>query len=227
MTYIQNHHTDNTLAGLQEIQKKLPSWDNYWKRFSGQSLVGTYYQNQVKKIIYSLLIGINLDTQAPILDFGCGRGRTLGYFREWGFPNSFGMDVSKEAIEICEKNGFKPGRDVFLIEPGKDYFKDKEFSLVFSEGLLEHYEVFSPLIKAMARISCRYIMLMQPNHFSFFGRVLNFATELVAKEKEIKEISHPIQKFIARFEEEGFRLKKKKETVLSEFAVILLERRDA
>ena len=81
-------------------------------------------------------------------------------------------------------------------------FKDNEFDLIFSEGILEHFNDFSGFVKEIARIDSNYVLLIQPNHFSFCGKILNFLENNFMH--NIKEISYKIDDFKIPFEKTGY-----------------------
>ena len=55
--------------------------------------------------LYHKYIKRNMPTgrKLRVLDFGCGRGTNLEFFKDMGFE-VYGIDISSEAIEICKDN---------------------------------------------------------------------------------------------------------------------------
>ena len=161
-----------------------------------------------------------------ILDIGCGLGRTTLLFRNIGLKNTIGIDWSIEGLKVCDKNGLKINKDVFLMDSQKTSFKDEYFKLVFSEGILEHFEDFSPLVKEMARISSKYIYVLQPNHFSLCGRlrILVLSSLLKGKDEAFPELSYKMDDFIEAFKKVGFELILKKNTLFTNYTVLLFEK---
>lgn len=77
-----------------------------------------------------------------VLDWGCGRGRSVVWLREQGY-NAFGTDIDPEPLGNCHELLSSRGLDaesiVSLMENGKEKkFPDKFFHLSFSEGVFEH-----------------------------------------------------------------------------------------
>jgi ubiquinone/menaquinone biosynthesis C-methylase UbiE len=69
-----------------------------------------------------------------ILDIGCGAGGTLETLRARGFSKLCGIDISKKAIQICEKKSLK----VFNMPADKMSFKNSSFDTIIAADILEH-----------------------------------------------------------------------------------------
>jgi ubiquinone/menaquinone biosynthesis C-methylase UbiE len=183
------------------------SWSDVSKTVYSQgnmiSRIGFFFQ---KKAIEKSLSQARLTKKAKIVDLGCGTGKALYYFRGFGFKNSIGVDISSNALKICEKNGLVIGKDVFLMNASKTKFKSRSFDLVFAEGLLEHFKDFMPIAKEMSRLSKRYILITQPDHFTITGNILN---RIVSKYEKghVKEYDYRMGEFVNAFGKLGFRIK--------------------
>lgn len=196
------------------------TWANYWKNYHGVTKIGAWSQEQALKKVFSLIEDQGIDKNIKIIDVGCGEGRTLKTFREKGFKNSIGIDNTWESLAICQRNGLKLKKDVFFADACRTKFKDREFEMVFSEGLLEHFKNPIPIIEEMARISRRYILLIQPNHYSIAGRLV--AILGLWLRGNVREHSFSKRYFVKQFGEFGFFLKAEKSTPLGEFFILLL-----
>lgn len=88
-----------------------------------------------------------------VLEVGCGRGSLSAYFADDGWDCTL-LDLSASAIDLAKKafyhNGLKAKFKVgdCLSLP----FQDSSFSLVFSIGLLEHFDDFHSVIAEQYRI---------------------------------------------------------------------------
>lgn len=105
----------------------------------------------------------------------------------------------------------------------KTSFKDSEFELIFSEGILEHFIDFSPFVKEMCRISSKYVLLAQPNHFSLAGKIITFLSDHLRQ--NVKEYDYKVSDFVSIFEKNGFYLKEKKDTPLRDYWIFLFEKK--
>jgi len=209
---------------LSDQDRKLKkTWANYWKNYHGVTKIGDWSQRQALSKLFLVIKKERIKKNIKIVDVGCGEGRTLKAFISWGYKNIFGIDNTIESLKICQKNGLKIGKDVFLVEATKTNFIDREFELVFSEGLLEHFKDPSLAIKEICRISKKYILLIQPNHYSLYGLAISVLGYFLRN--NIREYSFSKNYFIQRFKNLGFVLKLEKYTPLGEFFILLFERK--
>ena len=76
------------------------------------------------------------DKSANILDIGCGTGQFLYYLIGKGYQNIFGIDVSPQQIEYCEKN---ISCKVKLID-AFEFLKgaDRVYNVIATHDVLEH-----------------------------------------------------------------------------------------
>lgn len=87
--------------------------------------------------------------ELKILDVGCSGGINMKFLKEKKFKNVFGIDISKQAIESCKKNGIK---NVLLMEGSKTSFKDKEFDIIIASDVLEHIKDDEKALSEWGRI---------------------------------------------------------------------------
>lgn len=205
--------------------KKL--WEQHWKDTASvedvASPIGKWLRKQRLNLTLEMLKP--LDKAKNVIDMGCGGGRTLQILRLAGFNNSIGIDYSTEALERCVKFGFEINKDVFLMDAKTTTYPDKHFYLAFSEGLWEHFKVPEPFMDEQIRIADKYLMIIQPNHYSFFGHLLKIAWDLFASKRGgVKEYSFKLEYFEKYVKDRGFELVSKKSTHLNEQAVMLFRR---
>lgn len=74
--------------------------------------------------------------QLNILDYGCGFGQTLGALKEAGYKNSYGIDISKEAIDYCLSKQLIV-KEVGVTEIKNPY--DFKFDIIIISHVLEHF----------------------------------------------------------------------------------------
>ncbi len=175
--------------------------------------------------IYERFIKQNLviDTHLKILDYGCGTGANLHFFKDKGF-DTFGCDVSKSAIEKCksnpifDKNKFEICNEV----PNPlDLFGNIEFDLILSnqtlyylsdESLRKFVEESYKIIKDNGFL---VVTMMAKSHWFYSHKVshqkslhtvdlrksrFNQLSYINFKEKEdLEEIFYPFKKCLTGF----------------------------
>jgi SAM-dependent methyltransferase len=202
-------------------------WDRHWEMGASleenASWIGKRLRHQRLKIMREMLSPLPKSLRA--IDMGCGNGSTLRVIRESGFRDSVGIEYTELGLRAAQENGFVLNRDVFQMDAKKTTYPDRFFGLNFSEGLVEHFIDPKPFLDEQVRITDKYILLIQPDHFSIAGYALKILWDLLASEKGgVKEYSYRMQFFIDYFKGKGFRLVDKRGTQLHEQAVMLFER---
>jgi len=210
----------------KEIYDKIPAWDKLYRIYE-PTFLGSIMYNSHRKVLKRVMTKtLELPKNYSLLDIGCGKCSTLLSFREWGFENSIGIDLAKSGLEICECNGLKLGKDVFEIDATNTSWEDKKFDIVFSEGILEHYENFMPFVDEMSRLSRKYVILVQPNHFSLYGKLIQIGWGLLRRNSGgVEELTYPLSDFYEAFVTKGFDHLFTDFTPLRENCVIVFERR--
>jgi len=206
----------------RKISVAEPNWDEFWENESELNWFGRRLHSAQKRSMGRVFNDIGLPRNSKILDVGCGSGRSLHDLRSLGYTNSIGIDSSIKSIELCEKSGFMIDKDVFLMDATNTTFDDSEFELVLSQGLLEHFADFSPLVREMSRISGRYVLLSQPNHFSLYRKMVDYLRGTPADEYTDYEVSDYEQ----AFERAGFNLAQSFSINMHEQFVLLFKKVD-
>lgn len=203
----------------------LKLWDKEWTDYSSVhesgSIIGKWLHSQRMDIIRKMLKTMPKDLST--IDVGCGGGETIKLLREIGFKNVIGIDLSPHAIEKAKKQGLILNKDIFMVDGEKTGYSDRHFKFVFSEGLWEHFKNPLPFVIEACRISDEWLMVVQPDHFSFFGGLLHWGWEHFSK-KGVLEYSFTMQYFIDNVAKNGFVLVAKKGTYLNEQCVMLFRR---
>ena len=194
------------------------TWETYWAHYHGVTKIGAWSQRQSLNVVFRMLRTFHVSKTAHIIDVGCGEGRTLQAIRAAGYRRAIGIDNAKASLAICRNNGLVIDRDVFLRDGTRTGYKAKSFDVVFSEGILEHFLDPTPMIHEMARISKKYILLIQPNHFNLYGLAIAILGHLARN--NVREYTYSKNYFIRAFEGEGYRLQSFDYTPLGEFFVL-------
>lgn len=90
-----------------------------------------------------------------ILDWGCGRGRSVAKLRESGF-NAYGVDIDEKTMangfNLFKERGYKQ-KDLIRHVDDTIFFEDNFFHIIFSEQVIEHIEDLSAVIREQARLT--------------------------------------------------------------------------
>jgi SAM-dependent methyltransferase len=97
-----------------------------------------------EEVEYYKMLGTLLKGKKSV-DIGCGSG-----FVEMFSPETVGVDFSQEALKIAQKNGIK---HLVKASAEKLPFKDNEFDISLSNGVLEHCFNQKKAIEEMVRVS--------------------------------------------------------------------------
>jgi len=210
---------------LSKNVKKL--WSEEWKENStiedSASPIGRWLRRQRIKIMKKMLS--NIPNDLSVIDMGCGGGTTLSVIRESGFKDSVGIDFVESALNQCTKKGFVIDKDVFFMDAEKTIYPDRHFGLVFEEGLWEHFEDPEPFMKEACRICDEYMLIIQPDHTTFFGGLLHWGWMVIGS-GGVVEYTFSMEYFIDYLKEKNFELIDKRTTMLNEQAVMLFRRVD-
>lgn len=135
---------------------------------------------------------LNFKKDRKIIDLGCGSGSLVNWLHNLGYRNSFGIDTSREQIEVAKSN------DIENIIEGNvfDFLKkNSDFKLIFARDLIEHFDnqsCYDFLKLCFGSLSeDGKIVLQIPNGESpYFGRIRygDFTHELVFTSASIKQI---------------------------------------
>jgi len=190
-------------------------WNKIWTQ--ELSKPGLFILNNAEAIAVKMIKEV-LSLNSKIIDVGCGTGRTLSLISK-SFPNAIGIDYSKTSIRKCKNMGLK----VLEMDARNILFPDKQFDLVFEEGLLEHYNNMSQVVKEMCRVSKSYVLAVQPKatRFIIFLKNLYWRT---FKRKYADEIPYTLEDYCNEFKKFGFELIKEKSDAFNFLYILLFKR---
>jgi len=150
-------------------EKLYNAWDKFWEK-ENVTILGRLLTKARMKAYKDTISELRIKTA---IDVGCGFGHILKIFQDAELEYE-GIDVSPNSVNVCRKKGLNA-------RLGRLEDEDKKYDLVESEGMLEHFLNFLPYAEDLARISKKYILLMQPNHESFLGKTLVYFGQLLTQ----------------------------------------------
>lgn len=192
-------------------------WDEHWSEEQKLTIVGRIFvpirMRALKEAIHFLQQEKKITTA---LDTGCGWGHLLKLFHAAGLEY-MGIDVSPHSVAACQRKGLNA--KLCKVED-----EVNQYDLVASEGMLEHFLDFEPFAKHLMRISKRYVLIMQPNHDTFLGRLLFSVTYLIRGDRIVWEYNYRMRDFIDCFARHGFTVIKNQPLILDTSRLLLFER---
>jgi cyclopropane fatty-acyl-phospholipid synthase-like methyltransferase len=199
------------------------NFNKLWAEQTEVSWLGKQIFKMDRKKIFDLLRFTSLNKKSAVLDVGCGTGSTLNYIRNLGYSNSIGCDISNSSIKLCQRNGFKKKRDVFLTDISKCAYK-KDFDLVFAEGVIEHYTDIQPVVNGLCKASKKYVLTTMPNLKSFYWYMFEAALKIMGRQ-HAEDFHHTKYEYIKAFENAGFSLVELKTFSFNRGWLMLFKRR--
>ncbi|KKN16848.1 hypothetical protein LCGC14_0971830 [marine sediment metagenome] len=92
-----------------------------------------------------------------ILDYGCGKGESVTWFKERGYNNTYGVDINpiviRNGLTLLSEKGYSRKSLELLDKNGKTSFPENYFDFVFSNQVFEHIEDINKVINEIFRIT--------------------------------------------------------------------------
>ncbi|KHE91489.1 MAG: class I SAM-dependent methyltransferase [Candidatus Scalindua rubra] len=174
------------------------TWDKRWEGSEEKerlTFIGRLMFKAKEKVLATAIKDI---TVANVIEIGCGLGHTMEVYNKNGL-SCVGIDVSSHAVSVCRNKGLN-------VTQSKLEDISEKYDLVSSDGMLEHFLNFEPYAQQLMNISKNYILLIQPNHDSFWGKTLAYLAELIRGRENVFEYNYRIKDFITVFQNNGFEI---------------------
>ncbi|MCP4267846.1 MAG: class I SAM-dependent methyltransferase [Candidatus Brocadiaceae bacterium] len=174
------------------------TWDKRWEGSEEEerlTFIGKMMFKAKEKVLTAAIKDITISN---VIEVGCGLGHTMEVFKKNGL-NCVGIDVSPHAVSVCRNKGLN-------VTQRKLEDITEKYDLVSSDGMLEHFLNFEPYAQQLMNISNDFVLLIQPNHDSFWGKTLVYLAELLRGRENVFEYNYRIKDFITVFENNGFKI---------------------
>jgi len=149
---------------MNEITK---AWSNHWKHIT--DLKSIYRLYGVKNVVWCFNKLLKNEKIDSVLDVGCGAGFYYKYFSNKGSKELHGLDYDKKNVE---KARFLNRHLIVKIIQGdineiSKYYEKNYFDVVFSLGLIEHFEYPINQIKNLLKlVKLNGILLLEMPNFN-------------------------------------------------------------
>lgn len=125
----------------------------HWTKNKVKNQIQLAFRNHWKLFSEIIKKQKNFNKGKRVLEIGCGRGSLSCYFSDSGFDCTL-VDLSKKVIDVA-KNIFKKNKlnARFSVDDTNSLkFSDNSFDIIFSIGLLEHFEDIKKPLKEQIRV---------------------------------------------------------------------------
>lgn len=140
---------------------------NHWKKQRLGDPHGPDKYVELDALSAPLLNEIMARAESPdceILDLGCNSGRNLNALFERGMRKLHGVDVQREAFDSMERNFPEmKAKSTLHIRSFQDFLpriRDKRYEIIFSEAAVEFVPPSLPIVKHLARLARKAVILM-------------------------------------------------------------------
>jgi len=149
------------------MTKKLTGWDQRFKEQVSNPVHHTSLNNYFLRKSYKVLKKYFDADDKLVLEPGTGSGRMIFALAK-DFPDSkfIALDNSDYSLKLCQA-----GKKVHKLKNVKFMkgnvfsmpFPDNHFDVVFNRGVIEHFTNYEDIIKEMARVSRKKVIVIVPN----------------------------------------------------------------
>ena len=156
-------------ASIDDIYRQFPVWKKYFGRFLPE------------------------DKNKEILDIGCGNGGFVYFLQSIGFLNAYGIDISKEQVDLAHKLGIKNVAQYDI----KEFLSEKAetYNIIFARDIFEHFtkneilEILETVYKALKTDGL--FVVQAPNGEALFSgrlRYGDFTHEMIFTRSSLNQI---------------------------------------
>jgi SAM-dependent methyltransferase len=139
----KTNHSIHIPYQVDEVTERCHFFENHWKRVALELLAAHA----------STLEGMTL------LDYGCGRGETLEYAKNYGMIPT-GMDVDPECVRIAAQRG---SAEVLDLGNAARQVGEDSFDVVTCFHVLEHVDNPKEVLTMLGHAARRYVLVAVPN----------------------------------------------------------------
>lgn len=174
-------------------------WDEVWREYRVPQTIKEGVSPNYIGIIDNLFHQyLPKNREFELLELGCAPGRWLHYFNsEFGYRVT-GLDSSPAGIKITKENlDYLGVRGEVILGDAFDYKFNRQFDVVFSFGLIEHFDPPVEIVKKHLDLVNRggYLVLAVPNIKESFYKPLQYLCNPKNMEGYLHISKERLQKF--------------------------------
>ncbi|PLW79465.1 hypothetical protein C0585_07485 [Candidatus Woesearchaeota archaeon] len=145
-------------------------WESIWKERRSPLKKMVDLGREVYNLFFRRILKKYLNKDSEMVELGCGTA-TLGLSLCQDITSYTGIDISKNALLISKNNAKMQGisNAEFLIDDCTDLKIKKKFDVVWSQGLIEHFEKPIDIVKEHLKVTKKngYSVISVPYKFSY------------------------------------------------------------
>ncbi|MCK4533155.1 methyltransferase domain-containing protein [bacterium] len=143
------------IFGYRDIKIFTPNYEQAWD----DKIKKQIPKRRIKKL---KLISLLIEKNSSVLDFGCGDGVGLEFIKKKGITSKlYGIDISKKAIEECEKKGISAKQGNIC---DRELIKSlKKFDYLILADVIEHIPNPEEILIALKDKFNKGIIISLPN----------------------------------------------------------------
>jgi len=179
--------TTTEITMQPSLTQQAQFYNKYWAELKP---FGSYKVARIVKIVQYLSFISKHVKKPSILDLGCGDGRCVSIWNEFG--RAAGLDLSDEAMKAARTR--YPFLEFSSGDATATSFKENSFDVIVSQEVIEHIENQGAYVSECSRLlkNDGYLIITTPNKY-FFDRTIkgNYSRQPIEKillPSELKEV---------------------------------------
>lgn len=177
-------------------------FDSQTEKFYSSEMANPSWSNGQYRYLDMKLLDANKDSH--ILDMACGDGVGLKWFKEHGFTNVIGVELSPKKAEEARRQDFP----VVETDIHKLPFKDKSFDIVYSSHTIEHcYDpitAFKEIHRIMVDNGRFYLILPYPDNGDDVAHLGKFILKTTSLEDQAQSLVNILEGLNFKVEKKEF-----------------------
>jgi len=143
-----------TLIADSRSEPTVTQWDAFFSRLYWLFIRGAPSKKRCKQVFTAL----QFPKKYHIIEMGCGTGHFLRWFKEQGYIHVTGLDYSQNLLAKLKPTGIT----TICADAKHTKLKSHSYDVIFSDGVVEHFENPLPYLSEFARLTRDYLITIVP-----------------------------------------------------------------